>query len=72
MLGPLIGNRSKEGVLLFLFVNEQGYAHEISLALGLTLSRVQNALSSLAEGGVVVFLTAKRDLFSEITGRRFY
>ena len=54
MLGPLIGSRSKEGVLLFLFVNEQGYAHEMSLALGLTLSSVQHALSSLAEGGVVV------------------
>jgi len=54
MLEALFGTKTRELVLQYLQVFEEGYARDISRYLGLTLTSVQQQLSNLEEGGVLL------------------
>lgn len=53
MLKPLFGSLSASKILLYLLVNEEGYAHQIQRSLGLSLTPVQKALARLEGGGIL-------------------
>lgn len=50
----ILGNITKEKILLFLYVYETGYAKGIADLFGITLNGVQQQLKRLEEGAVVV------------------
>lgn len=54
MLEYILGNITKEKILLFLYTYETGYAKEISDLFNITLNGVQQQLKRLEEGAVVV------------------
>lgn len=54
MLEALMGTKTRELVLQYLLVFEEGYAREISRHLDLTLTSVQQQLSNLESGGVLL------------------
>lgn len=54
MLKELLGNRTAEKVLLFLFSYDQGYAKEISETFEISLAMVQNQLKKFENGGILV------------------
>src|SRR5438445_5858663 len=49
----LFGNRNVERILLFLFVNEKGYAGQIQTLLGVPLTPLQKALQRLEKEGII-------------------
>ena len=51
---PLFGNPNIEKVLLFLLVNEKGYATQLCHCLGSALTPIQQALNRLEKGGIVL------------------
>lgn len=53
MLKPLVGSRSIEQILLFILINEEGYAHQIQHAMQLGLTSVQKALVKLEKGKIL-------------------
>lgn len=59
MLEAILGNRTKEKVLLYLYTHQEGYAQEIRQKLKLPLRSVQLQLKKLEGGGILV--CAKRD-----------
>lgn len=54
MLTDLFGSKSAERVLLFLLVNESGYAGEMQKAYGIPLTPLQSILSKLEKAGILV------------------
>ena len=54
MLETLFGTKSRELVLQYLLVFDEGYAREISRHLELTLTSVQQQLANLETGGVLL------------------
>ena len=54
MIDMLFGNQNVSRILLFLFVNERSYASEIRMLLGVALTPVQNALSRLERGEILL------------------
>lgn len=54
MLEYILGNITKEKILLFLYTYETGYAKGIADSFGITLNGVQQQLKRLEEGAVVV------------------
>jgi len=54
MLEALMGTKTRELVLQYLLVFEEGYAREISRHLDLTLTSVQQQLSNLEAGGLLL------------------
>lgn len=54
MLEGLFGNRTVENVLMFLAMNKEAYAQELSNRLALPLSMVQAQLRRLERGGIIV------------------
>jgi len=54
MLKSLFGNKNIERILLFLLVNENCYAHQLSYLLNIPLTPLQNALSRLENGKILV------------------
>ncbi|MDO8643506.1 MAG: helix-turn-helix transcriptional regulator [bacterium] len=57
MLEALFGNKTKEQVLLFLYIYQEGYAKQIQRILGLPLRSVQLQAKNLEQNGI---LTAKK------------
>jgi DNA-binding transcriptional ArsR family regulator len=51
---PLLGSPAKEAVLLYILTHGEAYPSEVAAALGRALVVVQNQLSRLEDGGVVV------------------
>jgi len=60
MLKSLFGNKNIERVLLFLLVNENCYAHQLRYLLDLSLTPIQNALSRLEVGGILISKSKKK------------
>ena len=60
MLGPLLGSKGSEQVLIFVFARGEGYARGLSRFFELDLSTVQNQLDKLELGGVLVSFTKGR------------
>ena len=54
VLVPLLGSPAKEAVLLYVLTHGEAYPSEMATALGRALVVVQNQLSRLEDGGVVV------------------
>ncbi len=54
MLEAIFGTRTRELVLQYFLVFDEGYAREISRHFGLTLTSVQQQLSRLEDGGVLL------------------
>lgn len=54
MLDALFGTRSREYVLQYLLLFNEGYAREIARFFDMALPSVQNQLSKLEEGGVLL------------------
>ena len=54
MLGPLLGSKSKERVLMFLLVRGEGYAAEMASFFETDLYGIKDQLDRLETGGVVV------------------
>ena len=54
MLEALFGNRTAEKVLIFIAVNRDAYAKEISVRTGVALNLVQRQLQRLERGGILV------------------
>jgi len=53
MLFDLLGSKSAERILLFLLVNECGYASEIQRAHGIPLTPIQSILQKFEKAGVL-------------------
>lgn len=54
MLEYILGNITKEKILLFLYTYETGYAKGISDLFGIPVNGIQQQLKRLEEGSVVV------------------
>lgn len=54
LLKTLFGCKSIENILLFLLVNESCYAHQLHRRLHVPLTPIQNALSRLEKGKVII------------------
>ena len=54
MLKSLFGCKSVEKILLFMLVNESCYAHQLHRVLHTPLTPIQNGLSRLEKGGVIL------------------
>jgi DNA-binding transcriptional ArsR family regulator len=54
VLVPLLGSPAKEAVLLYVLTHGEAYPTEVAAALRRALVVVQNQLSRLEDGGVVV------------------
>ncbi len=64
MLTGLCGNKNVEKVLLFLFVNNKCYGTQLQKLLRTPLTSLQNALSRLEKGGVILsYCEGKTKLF---------
>ena len=73
MLKALLGNATKEKVLLYLYTHQEGYAQEIRRDLGLPLRSVQLQLKRMEEGGIVVCRKRDRTLVYQLNaGYPFY
>jgi hypothetical protein len=53
MLGPLLGSKGSEYVLIFVLARGEGYPREISRFFELDLSTVQNQIDKLELGGIL-------------------
>jgi hypothetical protein len=53
-LQPILGSRSKERVLVYLFARDEGYAREMARFYGAGLDPIQKQLDRLEVGGVLV------------------
>jgi DNA-binding MarR family transcriptional regulator len=60
MLGPLLGSRGSESVLIFVLARGEGYAREISRFFAVDISTVQNQLDKLERGGILSGVTRGR------------
>ena len=54
MLKILLGSKTKELLLLYLYCYECGYAREISRKMNLTLSTLQKQLKRLENAGIII------------------
>jgi len=54
VLAGLFGNRTVERILIFLAMNQEAYAQELSKQLGTPLSMIQAQLKRLERGGIIV------------------
>ena len=54
MFEALFGNGTKEKILYFLVIYEEGYAQEIADTFAISLNMVQKQLARLEEGSVLV------------------
>ncbi len=53
-LQPIVGSRSKERVLVYLYARGEGYAREMARFFGAGLDPIQKQLDRLEVGGVLV------------------
>ena len=60
MLESLFGSKNRERVLVFLVVNGEGYARQISRFFQADLAPIQNQLNRLEAGGVLYSRKAGR------------
>jgi len=64
MIESLLGNLTKERILLYLFTQKSGYAREISRHFNISLRSVQLQLKTLEDGGIIVaFQKGRTQLF---------
>lgn len=54
MLEALLGNKTIEKVLLYLYIYKQGYAKGISVLFNISVNGIQQQLKRLEDGGIVV------------------
>jgi hypothetical protein len=54
VLKSLFGCKSVEQILLYLLVNEKGYAHQLHQILPISLTPIQKALTRLEEGEILI------------------
>ena len=60
MLEKLVGSKTAERVLMYLFVYQEGYPTEISKIFSIPLNMIQKQLSKFEDGGILVsFLKGK-------------
>jgi predicted transcriptional regulator len=69
MLEVLFNSESREKVLLYLYVYQEGYAKEISRGLELPLRSVQLQLKRLEEGGVLIARRVDRAIVYQFNPR---
>ncbi len=69
MLEPLLGSKNRERVLVFLAVNGEGYARQISRFFHTGLAPIQNQLDRLEAGGVLYSRKAGRTKIFELDPR---
>jgi predicted transcriptional regulator len=69
MLEALFGNRTAAAVLIFIGVNREAYAQEISDKVDISLNLVQAQLRRLERGGVLVSRPRGRMRFYSINPR---
>ena len=60
MLEPLLGSKSSERVLMFIFAREEGYARDIARFFDTDLYAIQKQLDKLEAGGVLANHVAGR------------
>jgi predicted transcriptional regulator len=54
MIESLLGSKTKEKILLYIYTNKEGYAREISDLFGYALDPVQKQLNKLEDNGVLI------------------
>ena len=54
MLGPILGSKNSERILVFLLAREGGYATEIAQMFRTNLYGIQKQMDGLEAGGVIV------------------
>lgn len=69
MLETLFNSYTKERVLLYLYVYQEGYAQEIRQKLNLPLRSVQMQLKRLEEGGVLICRQRDRTIVYQLNPR---
>lgn len=69
MLEALLGNRTKEKVLLYLYIYGEGYAQEIRQKLELSLRSVQLQLKGMEEGGILFCRKRDRTIVYQLNPR---
>lgn len=72
MLEPIFGNRTKERILLYLLVYEEGYAPEICRLFGFSLRPVQLQLQNLEKGQVIVSWLKGRTRLYRLNSRYYF
>jgi DNA-binding transcriptional ArsR family regulator len=72
MLEALLGNKTKEQVLLFLYVYKEGYAKQIQRILELPLRSIQLQLKSLEQNGLLVAKKQDRAIVYSLNSRYFF
>lgn len=60
MLEGLLGNKSAERILLFLFVNERAYLSQIQQAYAIPLTPLQSMLHKFLQKGILSYTLQKR------------
>lgn len=60
MIEVLLGSKSAERVLIYIFAREEGYAREIARFYNTDLKSIQKQLDKLEAGGVLVSRTVGR------------
>lgn len=60
MIEGILGSRSKEQVMFYIFARQQAYAREIAVFYETSLSPVQNQLNNLEIAGILVSKNAGR------------
>jgi len=54
MIESLLGSKTKEKILLYIYTNKEGYAREISDLFEYALDPVQKQLNKLEDNGVLI------------------
>jgi len=69
MLEPLIGSKSAERALVFVYARGKGYAREIARFFGADPDSIQKQLVKLEAGGVLIAAQAGRTVLYEFNPR---
>lgn len=72
MLEPLLGNTTRERILLYLLTRKEGYAPEICRTFDISLRPVQLQLEKLERGGVVVSWLKGRTRLYRLNTRYYF
>lgn len=72
MIETLLGNLTKERILLFLYTQGNGYAREMSRIFNISLRSIQLQLKTLENGGVVAGFQKGRTRIYELNPRYFF
>lgn len=69
MLETLLGNKTKEKVLLYLYTYKEGYAQEMRRTLELPLRSVQLQLKGMEQGGLLAAHQRDRTIVYQLNPR---